>query len=64
MSGLIQDPYLSCNNLNPTAYVDVFVDDFWGLDHVPAHRQCHIRRTLLHAQDKVFQPLYPADTAN
>ena len=64
LAGLIRYPYLSCNNAKPTAYVDVFVDDFWGLAKGYSHRWRYTRCTLFHELYKVFQPIYPADTAN
>jgi hypothetical protein len=42
----------------PTAYVDVFADDFMGL--AQKHKQ-RVRRTLLEAVDEVFCPLSPTD---
>ena len=28
LAGLIRNPYLSCTNAKPTAYMDVFIDNF------------------------------------
>ena len=64
LAGLICNPYLTCNNINTTAYVNVFVDEFLGLAQDTPHRQCHFRSTLFHALEKVFRPLDPTVTAN
>ena len=40
------------------AYVDVFVDDFLGLDKGPNHQRRHVRCNLFHALYKIFIPLY------
>ena len=50
-------PYLWRPKAKLLAYVDVFVDDFLRLAQGPRHRRRHVRRTLLHALDKVFRPL-------
>ena len=31
LAGLIRNPYLSCTNAKPTAYMDVFIDNFLGI---------------------------------
>ena len=64
LAGLSRNPYLSHNNVNPTSYVNVFVDEFWSLAQGPTHRRRHARRTLFHALDKVLRPLDPTYTAN
>ena len=56
LTGLTRDLYLRRANANPTAYVDSFVDDLLKLDQGSSHRMCQVRRTLLHALDKVFRP--------
>ena len=48
LSKIICDPYLKSCNVKPTSYVDVFVDDFWGLSQGPANRRRHVQSTLLH----------------
>ena len=64
LAGLSQNTYLGCTNVKPTAYTDVFVNDFLGLPRGPAHRRPHIRRTLFHTLDKVLRPLDPTYMAN
>ncbi len=58
-------PKSHCPHLRtkPTAYVDVFVDDFMGLgqDHGMNDLQ-NQRRTLMHNIDKVFRPLDLGDS--
>ena len=56
-ANLTRDPYLQRPNAKLLAYVDVFVDNFLGLAQGPRHRRRHVRLTLFHALDKVFQPL-------
>ena len=45
-AGLTRDQYISRTNANPTAYVDVFVNNFLGISQVPAHCRRKIRQTL------------------
>ena len=59
---LTHNPYLRHPEAKLLAYVDVFVDDFLGLAQEPRRRRRHVRRTLFHALDKVFQPLDRQDT--
>ena len=59
---LTRNPYLQHPKANILAYVDVFVDDFLGLAQGPRHHCRHVRRTIFHALDKVFQPLDGQDT--
>ena len=54
---LKRDPYLRRPNAKLLAYVDVFVGDFLGLAQGPRYRRRHVRRTLLHAHNKIFRPL-------
>ena len=43
-------------------YVDVFVDNFLGLDQGLTHWRRHVCRTLFHALEKVFIPLDKLDS--
>ena len=56
-AALKRDPYLQRPNAKLIAYVDVFVNDFLGLEQGPRHHRRHVRCTLFHALDKVFWPL-------
>ena len=50
-------PPLLCTNAQILAYAEVFIYELIGLDQGPTHRRRHVRRTILHALDKVFRPL-------
>ena len=54
---LTRNPYLRRPKAKLLAYVDVFVDNFLGLEQGPRHRRRHVLRTVLHALNKVFRPL-------
>ena len=45
----------------PLQYWDVYIDDFLGLIQGNKYHRRRIKRALLHAMDKVFRPLDPAD---
>ena len=55
------DLYLRHKNAKLLAYVDVFMDDFFGLAQGPRHFRHHVCRTLFHILDKVFRPLNMQD---
>ena len=59
---LTRNPYLRRLKAKLLAYVDVFVDNFLGLEQGPRHRRRHVLRTVLHALNKVFRPLHRQDT--
>ena len=59
---MTHDPYLRRPKAKLLAYVDVFVDYLIGLVQGPRNQRRHVRRTLLHALDKVFRPLDRQDT--
>ena len=59
---LTSNTYLRRPKAKLLAYVDVFVNEFLGLAQGPRHRCRHVRRTILHALDKVFRPLDRQDT--
>lgn len=54
-----RDPCLPYTN-SPTAYIDVFVDDFIALAQT-RHSRNYVRNTLMNAIDEVFRPLSPLD---
>ena len=56
------DPCLDNQRARPTAYVDVFVDDFLGLAQGNKDRLSYVRRVLLHTIDDVFRPLDTSDS--
>ena len=58
-----RDPCLNQRGLRPTAYVDVFVDDFLGLAQGNTDRLKYVRRVLLHTIDDVFRPLDDSDSS-
>ena len=58
---LSQDPLLLCTKAQLLEYLDTFVDDFLGLAQGPTHWRRHLRRTLLHALDKVFRTFEKLD---
>ena len=64
LANLICDPYLNQCNSNPTAYVDVFVDEFLGLVQEGAHRRHYVWSTLFRVLDKVFQPQDANNSSN
>ena len=51
------DPLLLYTNAKLLECVDVFIDEFLGLNQGPTHRRHHVRRTLFHALDRFFGPL-------
>ena len=65
----LETPLLLLTNNKFLAYVDIFVDDFIGLDqcpthqirHVPTHQRLNVCRTVFHALEKVFIPLDKLD---
>ena len=61
-SKLTRDPYLQRPKGKILAYMNVFVDVFLGLAQGPRHCCRHVRGTLFHALNKVFQPLDRQDT--
>ena len=61
---LTRNPYIFQHNVNPTAFVDLLVDDFWGLAQGTTHRHHQVWRTLFHALEKVFQPMDTNNTSN
>ena len=54
LKGLSHDLYPKRSNVNPTAYMNIFFDDFFGLSQGPTQKWYYIRCTLFHAMDKVF----------
>jgi hypothetical protein len=56
----IRDPSLPIAQ-EYAAYVDVFVDDFIAICQGPKAQQQRVRRTLMHAVDKIFRPLSEQD---
>ena len=64
LANLSRDLYLKWRNKTPTAYVDVFVDDFLSLSQGLTHRKCHIRSTSFHEPGKILRPLDSGDSYN
>ena len=64
MDELSRYPYLKRKNENPTAYLYVFMDDFWGLDQGNTHRPSNVHGNLFHTLYKVFRPLESDDSSN
>ena len=54
-------PLLIRTNNQLLAYMNVFVDDFIGLDQGLTHQLRHVRRTIFHDLDKVSRPLEKLD---
>ena len=54
---LYRYPVLGRTNTKLMAYVDVFMDIFFGLAHGPWHQFHHLHRKLFYVMYKVFRPL-------
>ena len=54
LEGLSHKPYLILINAEPTAYVDIFVDEFMDLAQGAAHKRHYFWCTSFQELDKVF----------
>ena len=59
--GLTCNPHLQLQNASTLEYVDILLDYSLGLYQRPYHRRRLMQRHILHALDKVFQPLDSGD---
>ena len=64
LRGLTRYLYLIWANANPSAYIDVFVDDFLGLAQEYSHQPRQLRKTLFYTLDKVLRTCDSGDSAN